>query len=418
MAQTRGKEALLEGILNRDLAVICELSLMLEEGPDTRDWKATLTSRKKYLGRVNAGLLGRLVEFLNVYSKIKVPGRHADRLPMIPACLAEPLIAIELEDWGDDYDPGIKLGDCLEAEDSRLLLKWAIFDGLASPMPGSKSSAKKGSVTSPAKSKRRGDGSWRWFYAALSGVAGLDEVKRALYDEVYLPLVKPEMLKRYGLGSAGAVLMHGPPGVGKTAIARELAQQAGLEFRYVSAPALLSKWIGDTERGLRDAFARPKRGGRVLIFIDELDAVAPNRDSLMQGESVYVQQLLVLLDGFEERSDIAVIAATNRLEALDPAVIRSGRFRPIEVPLPDSETRAEILKIYLKERLTAPDLKLDFLIRECVECSGADIKALVDGAARIAMHREDEAGETQAITDADLGIALRGIKATRGTVDP
>ena len=431
MAHSMSKDAMLEGILNRDLASMCELSVMLGAAPENADWKSTVKSKKKFLGRLKEALLSQLVEFVEVQSKIKVPGRHADRIALIPDTLAKAMTedvlrGIDEDDWDDEDYSDLKLSDFLQAEESRLLLRWAIFDGLISIEPDSSgkparkkkaartgASKKRASKTGVTSAPTRGGGSWKWFHEAVAGIAGNEDAKRALYDEVYLSLVNPERLKRYGITSAGAVLMHGPPGVGKTALARELAEKTGLGFRYVSAPSLLSKYIGDAERGLRKAFEPPRNGGKVVLFIDEFDAIAPNREALMYAESAYVQQLLVLLDGFEERSGIAVIAATNRLDAIDPAVVRSGRFHPIEVTLPDAATRLKILTIHLKGRQTAPDLEMDFLVRETEDWSGAEIKGLCEAAAWLAMRREDESGITQTITDADLGIALRNIIAAR-----
>ena len=249
--------------------------------------------------------------------------------------------------------------------------------------------------------------------AALARIGGLAELKSTLYEQVYLALCQPDLVARYGITTSPDLLLYGAPGVGKTEIARGLAEAAGLHFRYVATAELLSKWIGQTESTLRHIFEDAEANQPAIIFFDELDVLGVSRDQLEAGESGYVQQLLTLMDGIHQRRGVAVIGATNRIEAIDRALVRSGRFQMLEVPLPSRGDRADILGIHLAEVPTADGTCLDSLAQQTEGVSGADLKRLCEVAARAAMKREISTGEKQEVCQTDLVRALAKARPSR-----
>jgi transitional endoplasmic reticulum ATPase len=219
-------------------------------------------------------------------------------------------------------------------------------------------------------------------------VGGLAEAKRTLTEMIEWPLRYPELYAAMNLEPVRGVLLSGPPGTGKTLVARALATACQANFISVKGPELLSKWVGESERGVRETFQRARQVAPCVLFLDELDALAPERGTALDGGASdrVIGQLLTELDGIEGRRGVIVVGATNRPELIDPAVLRSGRFDlDLELPLPDREARRQIFAIHLRGRPLAPNLSLDWLARRSDELSGADIEAICRRAANLAI---------------------------------
>ncbi|MGM0448443.1 MAG: AAA family ATPase, partial [Methanobacteriota archaeon] len=210
-------------------------------------------------------------------------------------------------------------------------------------------------------------------------VGGLDAAKRELVRAVYWPLEYADRFAELGIDPPSGVLLYGPPGTGKTLLARAAASLSDANFIPVNGPELLDKYVGESEKAVRDLFATARENAPAVVFFDEVDAISPKRsgDDTGAGERV-VSQLLTELDGLEPLTDVAVIAATNRPESIDEALLRPGRIeKAVETPLPDREARREIVAIHAREMPTAPDVDLDALADRTAGYSGGDIAALV-----------------------------------------
>ena len=183
------------------------------------------------------------------------------------------------------------------------------------------------------------------------------------------------------------VLLSGPPGTGKTLLARALATACQANFIAVKGPELLSKWVGESERGVREIFTRARQVAPCVLFFDEMDALAPERGQSFDGVADRViGQLLTELDGIEGRRGVVVVGATNRPELVDPAVLRSGRFDLVlDLPLPDREARRMIFAIHTRKRALAPNASPDALAKRSEGLSGADIEAICRRAANLAV---------------------------------
>jgi transitional endoplasmic reticulum ATPase len=188
-------------------------------------------------------------------------------------------------------------------------------------------------------------------------IGGLKEELQKVREVIELPLRYPEIFQRLGIDPPKGVLLHGPPGTGKTLIAKAVANEIGASFYTINGPEIMSKFYGESEQRLREIFEEAKENSPSIIFIDEIDAIAPRRDEVTgEVERRVVAQLLTLMDGLEERGQVIVIAATNRVEAVDPALRRPGRFdREIEIGVPDREGRYEILQIHTRNMPLEPD---------------------------------------------------------------
>ncbi len=218
-------------------------------------------------------------------------------------------------------------------------------------------------------------------------IGGLDEVKRTLIEAIEWPLRYPEIYETMNLEPVRGVLLSGPPGTGKTLIARALATACQANFISVKGPELLSKWVGESERGVRETFQRAKQVAPCVLFLDELDALAPQRGNAFDAVSdKIIGQLLTELDGIEGRRGVIVVGATNRPELIDPAVLRPGRFDlQLELPLPDRNARQMIYAIHTKRRPLARNVSLDALAKRSEGMSGADIEAVCRRAANLAL---------------------------------
>lgn len=220
-------------------------------------------------------------------------------------------------------------------------------------------------------------------------IGGLSHVIARVRELVELPLRHPELFKRLGIEPPKGILLYGPPGNGKTLLAKAVANESDAHFIAINGPEIMSKFYGESEQRLREIFEEAKKNAPAIIFIDEIDAIAPKRDEVVgEVERRVVAQLLALMDGLESRGQVIVIAATNRINAVDPALRRPGRFdREIEVPLPDKQGRLEILQIHTRHMPLAEDVDLAKLADMTKGYTGADLAALAREAAMYALRR-------------------------------
>jgi transitional endoplasmic reticulum ATPase len=223
-------------------------------------------------------------------------------------------------------------------------------------------------------------------YEDIGGLS--DEIQR-LREMIELPMKHPEIFEKLGIESPKGVLMYGPPGTGKTLIARAVANESGANFFSIAGPEIMSKYYGESEQRLRELFEQANKEAPSIIFIDELDSIAPKREEVTgEVERRVVAQLLTMMDGLEERGQVVVIGATNRIDAIDPALRRPGRFdREIEIGVPDRNERIEILQIHTRGMPLAEDVKLENIGDRTHGFVGADISALVREAAMKALRR-------------------------------
>ncbi|MEM0173038.1 MAG: CDC48 family AAA ATPase [Sulfolobaceae archaeon] len=220
-------------------------------------------------------------------------------------------------------------------------------------------------------------------------IGDLEEVKEKLREIIEWPMKHPEVFERLGIEPPKGVLLYGPPGVGKTLLARALASEIGAYFITINGPEIMSKFYGESEQRLREIFEEAEKNAPSIIFIDEIDAIAPKREEVVgEVEKRVVAQLLTLMDGIKGRGRVIVIGATNRPEALDPALRRPGRFdREIEIRPPDTKARKEILQVHTRNVPLAEDVDLDRIAEVTHGFTGADIAALVKEAALSALRR-------------------------------
>lgn len=226
-----------------------------------------------------------------------------------------------------------------------------------------------------------------------SDIGGLDKQIQELIEAVVLPMTHKDRFESIGIQPPKGVLMYGPPGTGKTLLARACAAQTKSTFLKLAGPQLVQMFIGDGAKLVRDAFALAKERKPAIIFIDELDAIGTKRfDSEKAGDREVQRTMLELLnqlDGFEPNNDIKVIAATNRVDILDPALLRSGRLdRKIEFPVPNEEARARILQIHSRNMNVNSDVNYEELARCTDDFNGAQLKAVCVEAGMIALRRE------------------------------
>ncbi|MCC6029042.1 MAG: CDC48 family AAA ATPase [Candidatus Korarchaeum sp.] len=220
-------------------------------------------------------------------------------------------------------------------------------------------------------------------------IGGLKDAIQRIREMVELPLRHPELFRHLGIDPPKGVLLYGPPGTGKTLLAKAVANESNAHFISISGPEIMSKYYGESEKRLREIFEEAEKNAPSIIFIDELDSIAPNRNEVTgEVERRVVAQLLALMDGLKGRGEVIVIGATNRPEAIDPALRRPGRFdREIEIGVPDREGRKEILLIHTRNMPLADDVDLDRLADITHGFVGADLAALVREAAMAALRR-------------------------------
>jgi transitional endoplasmic reticulum ATPase len=218
-------------------------------------------------------------------------------------------------------------------------------------------------------------------------IGGLNEVKEELQEAVEWPLKYPEIFQHMNTEPPKGVLLYGPPGTGKTMLAKAVANESEANFISIKGPELLSKWVGESEKGVRDVFRKARQASPTIIFFDELDSITPVRGGGFGDSNVterVISQILTELDGLEELKDVVVIGATNRVDMVDPALLRPGRFdKLLNVPVPDLEARKEILKIHLQKKPLTKDVNVDKLAEKTEGYSGADLAALCNTASML-----------------------------------
>ncbi|TEB15405.1 ATP-dependent zinc metalloprotease FtsH [Pelotomaculum sp. FP] len=218
-------------------------------------------------------------------------------------------------------------------------------------------------------------------------VGGLDEIKQHLCETVEWPLKYEELFAQAGAQASRGILLYGPPGTGKTLLARAMANVANANFISIKGPSLLSKWVGESEKAVREVFRKARQAAPCIIFFDEIDALVSSRG--MGGGAVaerVLSQLLTEMDGIEELRRVVVLGATNRLDLIDPALLRPGRFDlQLQLGLPDSAARRQILAVHTRKRPVAEDVDLDGLAAETAGFSGAEIRHLCNRAALAAV---------------------------------
>ncbi|WP_266077393.1 CDC48 family AAA ATPase [Haladaptatus caseinilyticus] len=253
--------------------------------------------------------------------------------------------------------------------------------------------------------------------ATYEDIGGMDEELRRVREMVELPLSNPALFRRLGIDPPKGVLLYGPPGTGKTLIAKAVANEVNAHFVSVSGPEVMSKYKGESEERLREIFDEASENAPSIIFFDEVDSLGGKRDDESDMENRLVAQMLSLMDGLESRGEVVVIGATNRVDAIDPALRRGGRFdREIEIGAPDEGGRHEILEVHTRGMPLTDDVSIDRLAATTHGFVGADLHALVTEAAMAALRRARDAGSDDEellsveVTRSDFNTALASVE--------
>src|SRR5215204_2975464 len=223
-------------------------------------------------------------------------------------------------------------------------------------------------------------------------IGGLYNIKEELKEAIEWPLKHADLFSKAAIKPPKGILLYGPPGTGKTLLAKAVASTSEADFISIKGPELLSKWVGESEKGIREIFRKARQAAPCVIFFDEIDAIAPRRSGTNGGDSHVterlVSQMLTEMDGLEDLKGVVIIGATNRPDIIDEALLRPGRFdRLLEIPIPDKDARKQILQIHLKKKPLGADVNIDKLVDLTDRYTGAEIEALVNAAA-IAAVRE------------------------------
>ncbi|TFG07741.1 MAG: AAA family ATPase [Promethearchaeota archaeon] len=247
-------------------------------------------------------------------------------------------------------------------------------------------------------------------------VGGLEDAKQQLREIIEWPLKYPELYKHLNSRPPNGILLYGPPGCGKTLMAKALAHESEVNFISVKGPEFLSKWVGESEKAVRETFRKARSAAPCIIFFDEIDAIAGMRGRFASSQVTeqVVSQLLTEMDGLEGLKDVILLAATNRSDMLDPALLRSGRFgRHVEIPMPDYDSRKEIFKIHLKNKPIDKDVNIEQMARDLEGYTGADIQAICEEATLLTVRK--------AVLDSNINTkdqeSVKKVKLTKAEFD-
>ena len=242
-------------------------------------------------------------------------------------------------------------------------------------------------------------------------IGGLQEQIQRIRELIELPLRYPELFQKLGIDPPKGILLYGPPGCGKTLLAKAIATESEANFISIKGPEIFSKWVGESEKAIREIFRKARQAAPCIVFLDEIESIIPRKDLLEDTSGVshrVASQLLAEMDGIEDLNNVVVVGATNRPDLLDPAVLRPGRFdRLIYVPPPDEKARLQILKIYTAKMPLADDVSLEEIASMTEGYSGADLESLCREAALSTIRR---GAEPEIVTRQDFQEALRIVK--------
>ncbi|HEY1249363.1 MAG TPA: AAA family ATPase [Nitrososphaera sp.] len=256
-------------------------------------------------------------------------------------------------------------------------------------------------------------------------IGGLEDVKQELKEAVEWPLKYQTVFAYADATPPKGILLYGPPGTGKTLLAKAAANESEANFISVKGPELLSKWVGESEKGVREIFRKARQAAPCIIFFDEMDAIAPTRGGDFGNSNVterVISQMLTELDGLEVLTNIVVIAATNRPDIIDTALLRPGRFdRLLYVPPPNEKSRLQILQIHTKKKPLGKDVKLEELASQIEGYTGADIAAVASAAVMLALrehiskYQDPKKAEESA---KDIKIGMQNFKEAMRKIRP
>ena len=243
-------------------------------------------------------------------------------------------------------------------------------------------------------------------------IGGLEQAKQQLREAIEWPLTRPEVFDRMGIKSPRGVLLYGAPGTGKTLLAKAVASESSANFISIKGPEVMSKWVGESEKAVRELFKKARQVAPTIVFLDELDSIAPMRgmDTGSHVTDSVVNQLLTSIDGLESMEGVVVVGATNRPDIIDQSLLRPGRFdRLVLIPSPDKDSRLEIFKIHTKNMPLAKDVNLKLLADITENYSGADIESLCREAAMLSIRENDKADKVKKV---HFDKALESVRAS------
>lgn len=340
-------------------------------------WPAREKDTGKGLVRIDGYLRNRLDVGINDSVEIKkVQSKSAEKVTLAPT---EPLRIVGAEGYLQEYLLGglLSTGDIFPLTIMGQRVDLVVISTKPSGPVLMEDSTE---VTVSEESEKavqvaKGDGAPSISYEDIGGIK--NEVSR-LREMIELPLRHPELFKRLGVEAPKGVLLHGPPGTGKTLVAKAVAHETNANFYTIGGPEIMSKFYGESEERLREIFKKAEENAPAIIFIDEIDSIAPKREEVSgEVERRVVAQLLSLMDGMSSRGKVVVIGATNRINAIDPALRRPGRFdREIEIGVPDKEGRLEILQIHTRGMPLEKDVDLEIIANMSHGFVGADLQAV------------------------------------------
>jgi ATP-dependent 26S proteasome regulatory subunit len=315
------------------------------------------------------------------------------------------------------YDKAVASNPAIEDRE----LRKALTEGLSDNSSAGGNVVSFSVIRNEAKEKRESVEAATYFLApqeskvTFADVGGLDEVKKQIHRRIILPFQKPSLFQKFGRRAGGGVLLYGPPGCGKTLLARATAGECEAKFYNIAISDILDKWFGESERKLSAMFEQARRTAPSVLFFDELEALAGKRQySTDSSAGRLVSQFLSAMDGFAANNrEVLILAATNVPWAVDPAFRRPGRFdRIFFVPPPDRPARESILRILLTDRPVAGDIGAASLAKTSSGFSGADLRNLVETACDLAIEESLAAGTEKPVTRAHLQAALKELKPT------